>query len=143
MESSYTATRVLGMNIDVFWNASLAIQVHIVVAALAVLFGAMQLTFKKGTWVHRQVGRFWVILMAAVALTSFFIHEIRVWGLWSPIHLLSIFTLGTLFIGVYAARQKQYRTHAITMSATYFLALILTGALTLLPGRVMHGMVFG
>lgn len=131
------------MNIDVFWSASLAIQVHIVVAASAVIFGAMQLTLKKGTWVHRQVGRLWVILLATVAFTSFFIHEIRVWGIWSPIHLLSIFTLGALFVGVYAARQKQYRTHAITMSATYFLALILTGALTLLPGRMMHGMVFG
>jgi uncharacterized membrane protein len=39
----------------------------------------------KGTATHRVAGRTWVVLMSAVALTSFFIHEIRLWGSWSPI----------------------------------------------------------
>ncbi len=131
------------MNIEIFWNTSLAIQVHIVVAALALVVGGVQLILTKRTVIHRLTGWFWIILMAVVAATSFFIHEIRVWGSWSPIHLLSIFTLCILFVGVRAARQGRFRTHAITMSATYFLALILTGALTLLPGRMMHQMFFG
>ncbi len=131
------------MNIEIFWNTSLAIQVHIVVAALALGAGGMQLILTKGTVIHRLTGWFWIVFMTAVAATSFFIHGIRVWGSWSPIHLLSIFTLCILFVGVRAARQGNFRTHAITMTATYFLALVLTGALTLLPGRMMHQMFFG
>lgn len=131
------------MNTEIFWNTSLAIQVHIVVAALALVAGGMQLVLAKGTVIHRATGWFWVILMATVAATSFLIHEIRMWGSWSPIHLLSIFTLCILFVGVRAARRGEFRAHAITMAATYFLALVLTGALTLLPGRMMHQMFFG
>jgi uncharacterized membrane protein len=131
------------MNVDIFWQASLAIQSHIILAIAAIIVGGLQLALPKGTRTHRVAGRAWVLFMVIVALTSFFIHELRVWGIWSPIHGLSIFTLIVLFQGVRAARAGQYKAHAITMSVTYFLALILTGAFTLLPGRMMHEMLFG
>ncbi|PVY75892.1 putative membrane protein [Tamilnaduibacter salinus] len=129
------------MNLELFAQASLPIQWHVVLAAIAVVIGGLQLVLPRGTRVHRIAGWSWVVFMAAVSLTSFFIHEIQLWGLWSPIHGLSIFTLIILGVGVWAARVGKHRTHAITMSATYFLALILTGALTLLPGRMMHEML--
>ncbi|MDX1635459.1 MAG: DUF2306 domain-containing protein [Marinobacter sp.] len=130
------------MNIEIFTEAPFAIQSHILVAFGAVVAGGLQLALPKGTPLHRATGRAWVLFMVIVVLTSFFIHELRVWGIWSPIHGLSIFTLAVLIIGVRAARRGKVRTHAITMALTYFLALILTGALTLLPGRMMHQMVF-
>ena len=130
-----------GMNADIFLQASLPIQSHLVLATGAVLVGGLQLILPKGTPLHRMTGLTWVLMMAAVAMSSFFIHEIRLWGIWSPIHGISIFTLFILFIGVRAARRGRYRTHAMTMTTTYFLALILTGALTLLPGRMMHEML--
>ena len=37
--------------------------------------------------------------MAVVAVSSFWIHQIRLVGPWSPIHLLSIFTLVMLPLG--------------------------------------------
>ncbi|HKK56197.1 DUF2306 domain-containing protein, partial [Marinobacter sp.] len=120
-----------------------AIQMHITLALAAVMVGALQLILPKGTPMHRLAGRVWVLFLVVVALTSFFIHKLQVWGMWSPIHGLSIFTLIMLWVGVRAARAGNYRAHAITMSATYFFALVLTGALTLLPGRMMHEMVFG
>jgi uncharacterized membrane protein len=131
------------MNGEIFWQSPIAIQVHIILALVAVIVGALQLILPKGTPMHRIAGRAWVLFMAVVALTSFFIHSLQVWGIWSPIHGLSIFTLIILYVGVRAARRGDYKSHAITMSATYFLALVLTGALTLLPGRMMHVMVFG
>jgi uncharacterized membrane protein len=131
------------MNTDIFWQASFAIQAHIILAFAAAFVGALQLLLSKGTPMHRVAGRAWVLFMILVALTSFFIHKLQVWGIWSPIHGLSIFTLIMLWVGVREARLGRHRAHAITMSATYFLALILTGAFTLLPGRMMHEMVFG
>lgn len=131
------------MNLDIFWQVSFAIQAHIILAVAAVIVGALQLALPKGTPLHRLAGRAWMIFMVMVAVSSFFIHKLQVWGIWSPIHGLSVFTLIILYVGVRSARAGDSRSHAITMSATYFLALILTGAFTLLPGRMMHAMVFG
>jgi uncharacterized membrane protein len=67
--------------------------VHAFAAMAAFALGAVQLAAPKGTLPHRTVGWLWVALMATVATTSFWIHDLRVWGQWSPIHLLSMFTL--------------------------------------------------
>jgi uncharacterized membrane protein len=83
------------------------------------------------------------VSMVVVALSSFFIHEIRVIGNFSPIHLLSIITLIWLVFGVQAARKKRIKRHQIIMNSIYFFALIVTGFFTLLPGRLMHEILFG
>ena len=113
-------------------------------AALAALgLGAAQLLSPKGTTLHRALGYLWVTLMAGVALSSFFIHEIRLVGLFSPIHLLSIFTLFSLGWAIYAARQGDVVRHRIIMLSLFFFALVVTGAFTLLPGRIMNAVLFG
>ena len=98
---------------------------------------------RKGTRPHRLVGKIWVFAMVVAALSSFFIHEIRVIGNFSPIHLLSIVTLIWLVLGVQAARKNQIKRHQIIMNSIYFFALIVTGFFTLLPGRLMHEILFG
>ena len=47
--------------------------------------------------------------MAAVAISSFWIHEIRLVGPFSPIHLLSIFTPVMLVLAVVARPAAQCR----------------------------------
>jgi uncharacterized membrane protein len=84
-----------------------------------------------------------VILMAVVALSSFWIHQLRVIGPWSPIHLLSILTPIMLVFGVVAARGHNIRRHKITMISIFAGALVVAGLFTLVPGRVMHAVVFG
>ena len=69
-------------------DASPAIQVHAFSAIAAFFLGAMQLTAPKGTLPHRTFGFLWVGLMLVVCISSFWIHELRWWGEWSPIHLL-------------------------------------------------------
>ena len=66
--------------------------------------GVVQLAGVKGTSRHRALGYTWVALMLVVAISAFWIHEIRLWGPWSPIHLLAIFTLIMLPFGVTRAR---------------------------------------
>jgi uncharacterized membrane protein len=48
-----------------------------------------------------------VALMALVAISSFWIHEIRLVGPFSPIHLLSIFVLAMLPLAVWRAHTHQ------------------------------------
>jgi uncharacterized membrane protein len=124
-------------------NAPLAIQLHAYAAMAAFVLGIVQLAGVKGTTRHRALGYVWVGLMLAVAVSSFWIHDMRVWGIWSPIHLLSIFTLTMLPLGVHYARGHNVRGHRLTMISIFFGALIVAGAFTLMPGRIMHKVVFG
>lgn len=131
------------MSLDPFLHASPVIQIHAACAFLAMFLGAVQLFRKKGDPWHRALGRSWVTLMALVALSSFFIWTIRLWWLFSPIHLISIFTLVMLWRGVSHARHGDIVHHRMTMQFTYFLALVVTGLLTFLPGRIMYRVAFG
>ena len=90
-----------------------------------------------------MLGWSWVSLMVYVACSSFLISEIRFWGAFSPIHLLSVWTLFSLSMAIYFARKGNIVQHKIWMLSLYVLALLVTGVLTLWPGRVMHGVLFG
>src|SRR5580693_5602232 len=84
------------MSLAPLLNASPTIQLHAFAAMAAFALGVVQLSAPKGTLPHRTIGWIWVTLMAVVSLSSFWIHQLRLWGPWSPIHLLSIFTLAML-----------------------------------------------
>ena len=116
---------------------------HAITALLAVIIGAIQLASGKGTMQHRVLGYLWVSMMMYVSISSFFIAEIQLWGPYSPIHLLSAWTVLTLCTGVYFARVGNIKAHELNMQLLYGLALILTGLFTLLPNRVMGQIFFG
>lgn len=119
------------------------IQVHAFAAMSAFVLGAVQIAAPKGTLPHRTLGWVWVALMAVVAISSFWIHEIRLWGPWSPIHLLSIFSPIMLVLAIWYARRHNVRGHKITMISIFFGALVVAGLFTFVPGRIMHAAVFG
>ena len=131
------------MSLEPLLAAPLSTQVHAFAAMAAFALGAVQLAAPKGTLPHRTVGWLWVALMVTVASTSFWIHYLRVWGQWSPIHLLSIFTLIMLPIAVWRARRHRVADHRRIMTMTFVGALVIAGLFTLLPGRIMHAVVFG
>lgn len=131
------------MSLAPLLNASPAIQLHAFAALAAFVLGVVQLTAPKGTLPHRTLGWVWVALMAMVAGSSFFIHEIRLWGPWSPIHILSIFSLVMLALGVRYARRHRVRGHRVTMVSVFAGALTVAGLFTFVPGRIMHAVLFG
>ena len=130
------------MNLAAFTHASLAIQIHMVVAILAFLLGGYVLLRRKGDRLHRNLGKVWVALMAITALTSFAIHTIRMIGPFSPIHILSLVTLVSLWIAVRAARRRDIARHLGTMRMLYVYALLGAGTFTFLPGRLMNRIAF-
>ena len=66
--------------------------------------GIVQFVAPKGTIPHRTLGWIWVALMLVVAISAFWIQHIRMWGPWSPIHLLAVFTLINVPLAVLHAR---------------------------------------
>ena len=128
---------------ELLFQESAPIPTHAMAAMTAVILGGLQLASAKGTTQHRVMGWSWVLLMMYVSVSSFFISSLRLWGAFSPIHLLSVWTLFSLGMAIYHARKGNIRQHKIWMVLLYVLALLVTGVFTLWPGRVMHAVLFG
>jgi len=131
------------MSLAPLLDAAPAIPLHAFAAIAAFVLGLVQFAAPKGSLPHRTIGWVWVGLMACVALSSFWIHQIRLIGSWSPIHLLSIFVLIMLPLAVWRAHTRRVTAHRRAMIAIFSGALVVAGLLTLLPGRIMHQVVFG
>src|SRR5207249_10857482 len=108
-------------------EAPVVIQIHAFAAITAFAVGIVQLAAPKGTIPHRLVGWSWATLMLTVAGSSLFIHEIRLWGPWSPIHLLSILVLVTLPLAVLYARRHDVGQHRMAMLMLFTGALVIAG----------------
>lgn len=131
------------MSLQPLMDAAPAVQVHAFAAIAAFALGLVQLSAPKGTLPHRTIGYVWAALMAIVAATSFWIHDLRMWGPWSPIHLLSIITLGALPLAILHARRHRVAKHRKAMLAMFAGALLIAGLFTFMPGRIMHAVAFG
>jgi uncharacterized membrane protein len=134
---------MMPMSLAPLLDAAPAIPLHAIAAMAAFALGVVQLAAPKGTLPHRTLGWIWVLLMAFVAASSFWIHQIRLVGPWSPIHLLSIFTLVMLPLGVWRARRHDVNAHRRTMIGIFTGALVIAGLFTFVPGRIMHAVIFG
>jgi uncharacterized membrane protein len=131
------------MSLAPLLNASLPIQVHAFAAMAAFALGLVQFAAPKGTLPHRTLGFIWLTLMLVVAFSSFWIHEIRMLGPWSPIHLLSIYVLIMVPVAIYFARRHNIRGHARTVIGMFLGGLVIAGLFTFVPGRIMHAVAFG
>ena len=114
---------------------------HLAFALAALALGSVVLVRRKGTASHKVLGRIWASLMAAVALSSFWIFEIRHGVGPSFVHLLSVWTLISLACAVYFIRRGNVRAHQGVMIGT-FLGLAGAGAGALMPGRALYRLFF-
>ena len=126
------------MNLELLFNSSPAIQIHVYAALLAFVLGALVLWRRKGTTNHKRWGKVWVALMVITALTSFFINEIRLLGPFSPIHLISLGTMISLYFAIKNVRAGDIESHKRSMKTTFIGAMGIAGALAFAPGRLMY-----
>src|SRR6185503_5336345 len=131
------------MSLDPLLAAPLVVQVHAFAAMAAFVVGIVQFVAPKGTLPHRTLGYAWVGLMLVIAASSFAIHGRGQWAGFSVIHLLSILVLVLTPLAVLAAHRHHVGTHRWAMISLFAGALVVAGGFTLLPGRVMHRVVFG
>lgn len=123
--------------------APIGTAIHAFAALAAFVIGIVQFVLPKGSGLHRALGWTWVALMAWVALSSFSIHFLRQFGPFSFIHLISIYVLAMLPVGVLAARRHDVAKHRRVMISMFAGALVVAGAFTFMPGRLMHEVAFG
>ena len=125
------------------------IYAHATLALLAVPLGLYILLTKKGTKLHRILGRIWVTFLITVSLTAIFIQAINP-GQYSLIHLLIPWTIGSLIYSIWnikkfeKTRIERYKfAHMYSMIGIYVGALLIAGAFTLMPGIFFHEILFG
>ena len=131
------------MNLTPLLTATPAIQTHVASVTIAVLSVLTILFLRRGSLAHRLTGRVYVASMVAASLSSFWITELSP-GAFSFVHLISMFTLFGLFLGVRAARKGDRRTHAGWMVGTAVGGLGIAGTVAILaPHRLMGSVIFG
>jgi len=130
------------VNLSPLLDAPLAIQIHVAAVIPAALLGPYMFWARKGTPVHRLLGKVWLGLMVIAALSSFFIHSINLFLGFSPIHLLSVYVLYGSWQAIRAARLHRIREHRLNVIGMYVGGIVIAGGFTLLPGRLMHEVMF-
>jgi len=118
------------------------IKLHIVAATSAFLIGLVILLRPKGTGFHKTLGWSWVVAMGTTAVSSFFITGLNGHNL-SIIHLISGWTVVALPMALFAIRNGNVVMHRRTMTGLYVGGLLIAGALTFIPGRLMYALFFG
>src|SRR6185312_1006422 len=73
---------------------------HVSTASLALIVGALVFLLPKGTELHRKIGYGYVGLMSLSSVSAFFLHGFN--GGWSFFHVLAVWTLLTLVLGLLA-----------------------------------------
>jgi uncharacterized membrane protein len=130
------------VNLAPLLDAPIAIQVHVATVVPAALLGPWMFLAAKGTQTHRLLGKVWLGLMVAAAVSSFFIHTINLFLGFSPIHFLSVFVLYSSYKAIRAAQRHRIREHKINVVSMYVGGIIVAGGFTFLPGRTMHEIAF-
>jgi len=123
-------------------NASLAIQIHVVAAFIALGLGITMWMRPKGTKGHKFVGRSFIILMLLTAISSFWIRELNRGGL-SWIHIFIPLTLFASWEAIHYIRKGNLKRHKSAVKGMFFGALLIPGFLSFLPGRRMWMLFFG
>jgi uncharacterized membrane protein len=104
---------------------------HLLAAFGAVLVGGLMFALKKGTVLHRMLGRTWMLLMLIAVLVSF---GIKTHGHYSWIHLLSVWFLVVIGMALFSIYRRNVTAHRIWVTGGY-IGLVVAGVFTLLPHR--------
>ena len=116
--------------------ASPMVQLHIATAVTAFLIGSVLLIGVKGSRLHKTLGWIWVIAMGTTAISSLFIREVN-HGAFSLIHMLSGWTLIALPMAIVAIKRRKVAAHRKAMTGMFIGGLVVAGALTFFPGRLL------
>jgi uncharacterized membrane protein len=118
-----------------------ALVIHLATALPAILLGGwLLLRRRKGDRLHRLLGRLWTALMLTTSAATFWLTGLT--GGLSPIHVFSVITPLSIARAVWAARTGNMQAHRYAMTGAY-IGLIVAGGFTLVPSRLLGGLLFG
>jgi uncharacterized membrane protein len=118
---------------------------HLATIIPAFVIGTSLLLMKKGTPLHKLLGKIYMPLMLVTAVVTLFMPAHvgpRLAGHFGFIHLFSILVLYSVPAAYLYARQGNILKHRREMIGLYIGGLLIAGAFTLMPGRMLNEMLF-
>ena len=138
------------MSMQPLLEAPWVIQVHAFAAMSAIILVLIQFVAPKGTMPHKVNGAIWILLMAAVTVSSIFVRPAVYPGLplvkwFSWIHIFTLLTGYGIISGVLLLIKggPARKGHASPFIGIFIGGLVIAGAFAFAPGRIMHEVVFG
>lgn len=122
------------------------VYLHLATVLPCFFIGAWLLATRKGTPLHKSLGRVYVVLILATALVTLGMPaEVgpRIVAHFGFIHILSVVVLVGVPSAVLAIRFGRVSTHRYAMLATYVGGLLVAGTFALMPGRLLHRWLLG
>jgi uncharacterized membrane protein len=123
-----------------------AVQIHVATVVPAFFIGTWLIFFsRKGARNHRATGYVYLTLMTITAVAALFIHQlpaIDVFYGFGPIHIFSFVTLFGVVGALRGAWSHNIRLHRSAMLGVYIGGILIAGTFAVLPGRIMHAIVF-
>lgn len=131
----------LGLAPDVSGITNLAIVIHVTTVLPCVPLGLYLLLARKGTPLHRQLGKLWVALMVVTATATLWIGGL---GNFSLIHIFVPMTYRGAWLIVTTARRRDIARHRREVLGLFLGALTIPGLWALFaPGRLLNVMLLG
>lgn len=114
---------------------------HLATITTALALTPVMLLRRRGDRTHRRLGTVWVLAMFATAALSFGIRTNQ-WGGFSPIHILSVWTVIQVPIIWWTARNHKIDRHRSAVRGMVFGALLIAGFFTFPFDRMLGRWLF-
>lgn len=132
---------MLGMVEGLHHYNKLPVIIHVAAVLPTIPLGGWLLLARKGTALHKRLGKLWLVLMLVTATSAIFIQTS---GGFSWIHLFVPMTFHAAWKVMATAKAGDIQAHKRHLVFTYLTALMLPGlAAFLVPGRLMNVMLLG
>ena len=118
---------------------------HLATVIPCFIIGSLLLLIKKGTFIHINAGRVYMVLMLITAIITLFMPAHvgpTILDHFGWIHSFSFLTLYTVPTAYLAIKKGDVKTHKRKMILLYFGAIIIAGGFTFVPGRYLHSLLF-
>lgn len=117
---------------------------HLATILPAFAIGTVVLLRPKGDGSHKRWGKVFLLLMLATAVITLFMPATvgpRWLGHFGLIHVFCILVFISAPRAYVAARQGNIRAHRANIIGLYVDAILIAGAFTFTPGRMLHSLV--
>ena len=118
---------------------------HLATVVPCFIIGTMLLLIRKGTKIHVNFGRIYMVLMLITAsITLLMPAQVgpRIFNHFGWIHSFSFLTIYSVPTAYWAIKRGDVKTHKRKMIILYFGAIIIAGGFTFVPGRYLHELFF-
>ncbi len=118
---------------------------HLATVLPCFLIGAWLLVRRKGTTVHKRLGRAYAVLILFTALVTLPMPAAvgpRLLNHFGFIHLFSLLVLFSVPAALYSIRRGNVAAHRGHMVGVYVGGILIAGTFALMPGRLLHGWLF-